>query len=373
MLLSSSKVFASLLALPSAVFAQPHCKLSPLDAEWPSTEEWAALNTSIQGALIKTAPAASSCYPGNPFGSTENCTIVKNYWSYAAYHSAWPESVDYSIYTNNSCVPPGVAGYTEGRGCSIGALPQYIVNATTEEQVAKAMQWASDRNIRMVVKGTGHDLSGRSTSASVMACACLQPHRGRCDHWSGNTWGSIYTAVHAIHRTVIGAEDATVGPGGLIQNGGHGLLSSHYGLASDQAVRGGGGGQFGVVTEFVLKTYPVPANVVTGSLSFYPNRLVKESELASWDAFVETARMIPDLMDSTIEPVWRRWAPDTGSYMNEGSAFSSTWKNDFYGENYDRLLAIKRKYDPNESLFIWSGVGSDTWTYDLRSGLLCRR
>jgi FAD/FMN-containing dehydrogenase len=92
---------------------------------------------------------------------------VEKYWSYAAYHSAWPESVDYSIYTNNSCVPPGVAGYTEGRGCSIGALPQYIVNATTEEQVAKAMRWASERDIRIVVKGTGHDLSGRYASLVI--------------------------------------------------------------------------------------------------------------------------------------------------------------------------------------------------------------
>jgi hypothetical protein len=167
MILSSFKIFTSFLALASAVRAKSHCKLSPLDAEWPSTEEWAALNASIQGTLIKTAPVASSCYPGNPFGSTENCTTVKNYWSYAAYHSAWPESVDYSIYTNNSCVPPGVPGYKEGRGCSIGALPQYIVNATTEEQVARAMQWASKRDIRIVVKGTGHDLSGRYASLVI--------------------------------------------------------------------------------------------------------------------------------------------------------------------------------------------------------------
>lgn len=95
-----------------------------------------------------------------------------------------------------------------------------------------------------------------------------------------------------MNRSVVGDDDATVGLRGLIQNGGHGLLSSHYSLALDQvyqvtvvtadgrrlvannvqntdifwAVRGAGGGQFGVVTEFVLKTYPVPANVVTGGV-----------------------------------------------------------------------------------------------------------
>jgi FAD/FMN-containing dehydrogenase len=40
-------------------------------------------------------------------------------------------------------------------------MPQYIVNATTEEQIATALNWAATRNIRVVVKGTGHDLNGR--------------------------------------------------------------------------------------------------------------------------------------------------------------------------------------------------------------------
>jgi FAD/FMN-containing dehydrogenase len=58
-------------------------------------------------------------------------------------------------------VPPGVSGYTRGKGCSIGGMPQYIVDASSEDQIAKAMAWASDRNLRIVIKSTGHDLSGR--------------------------------------------------------------------------------------------------------------------------------------------------------------------------------------------------------------------
>ncbi|KAJ5201330.1 uncharacterized protein N7498_005993 [Penicillium cinerascens] len=207
--------------------------------------------------------------------------------------------------------PPGAEGYTKDRGCSIGALPQYIVNATTDQQVATALRWATERNIRIVVKGTGHDLSGRSTGAySLSIWTHNFKHVEHQPKWllpdgsgtadvvicgSGNTWGSVYNAVHAMNRSVVGGEDATVGLGGLIQNGGHGLLSSHYGLASDQvyqvtvitadgrrlvanhkhnvdifwAVRGAGGGQFGVITEFVLKTHPVPTNVITGGFYFY--------------------------------------------------------------------------------------------------------
>lgn len=76
--------------------------------------------------------------------------------------------------------------------------------------------------------------------------------------------------------------------------------------------------------------------------------------------------------DANLEPVWRNWAPSMGSYMNVGNPFSSTWKYDLYGENYDQLLKIKRKYDPSGTFFVWSGVGSDMREYDLHSGLLCR-
>jgi FAD/FMN-containing dehydrogenase len=54
-----------------------------------------------------------------------------------------------------------VGSYSKAQGCKIGALPQYIVNTTQEADVAVAMKWAADRNIRIVVKGTGHDLNGR--------------------------------------------------------------------------------------------------------------------------------------------------------------------------------------------------------------------
>lgn len=72
------------------------------------------------------------------------------------------------------------------------------------------------------------------------------------------------------------------------------------------------------------------------------------------------------------EAVWRKWAPETEAYMNEANCFNSHWKRDFYGVYYDELLAVKRKYDPTESLYVISGVGIDEWEYDLDSGLLCR-
>ncbi|KAL4967031.1 putative isoamyl alcohol oxidase [Aspergillus stella-maris] len=589
-----------LIAAVVPALAARNCKSTPQDATWPTIVDWTALNKSIDGTLIKTSPAASSCYASNPFGSTTNCTDVTNHWSYAAYHASWPESIDYSIFTNHSCLPPGVDGYTKERGCHIGALPAYIVNATNEEQIATAIKWADERNIRVVVKGTGHDMNGRSTGANAISIWTHNlRHFTHNPIWripgtdgtadvailgSGRNWGSAYTAVHKVNRTLVGGEDASVGLGGLISNGGHGLLSSTYGLASDSvyqvtlvtpngtvlvandvqnsdifwAIRGAGGGQFGVITEFVIATHPMPKNVVAGGLTIYAT--TTSGANASWDALVEIASLVPDIMDNGLtgqmmaltgseasllglsnvsgvatsisltgfnmttaamnttinyltskiraathgrvtiiptapslntywastkpdpmasqssgasslissrllgrrelsdlphaerlaylqriltpatagegsmalfglqggpgtagtpeirqgsthpswrrayahfmtygapvnstadastaldtgiqwyedntEPIWREWAPDMGSYANEGNVFSTSWKKDFYGENYERLMGVKQRYDPNGSLFTWGGVGSDEWEYNLHDGSLCQR
>lgn len=152
-----------LLASPAAaaVLAGQKCRSTLSDASWPSTAEWASLNTSIDGRLLRTVPAASSCWPGNPFGSTIDCQEVTNGWGNGTWHSLQPESVDYPLFANNSCLPDEASGYSADRGCTIGGLAQYIVNATTEEHIATALKWASARNIRVTVKGTGHDLNAR--------------------------------------------------------------------------------------------------------------------------------------------------------------------------------------------------------------------
>lgn len=137
------------------------CKTTPSDIDWPIESAWAALNASIDGTLIKTLPPASSCYVGNPFNSTNSCESVGSDWGFAAWQAAQPEGIDYPIYGNNSCLPLNATGYIESRGCSIGASPQYVVNATTEQQIATALAWASRRNLRIVIKGTVHDMNGR--------------------------------------------------------------------------------------------------------------------------------------------------------------------------------------------------------------------
>ncbi|KAL3443960.1 hypothetical protein BJX65DRAFT_298018 [Aspergillus insuetus] len=52
---------------------------------------------------------------------------------------------------------------------------------------------------------------------------------------------------------------------------------------------------------------------------------------------------------------------EVGAYMNEGDWDQRDWQNVFYGENYERLLAIKDKYDPGHIFYGCTGVGSDCW------------
>lgn len=150
-------------ALAAAVqpTTEAHCKVTPNDAAWPCPEDWSSLNATIGGKLIKTHPAASSCYSGNPLDSPLTCDYVTEHWGFSSFHSDLPESVGYSVWANNSCIPPDATGYSESLGCSVGGYPQFVVNTTSAEDIAYSMKWAAERNIRIVVKGTGHELNGR--------------------------------------------------------------------------------------------------------------------------------------------------------------------------------------------------------------------
>lgn len=66
------------------------------------------------------------------------------------------------------------------------------------------------------------------------------------------------------------------------------------------ALRGGGPGQYGVVTEYVIKHYPAPSNVVFGSLAIKPRFDTNESHEASWKTAAAYLSHLPDLMDAQL-------------------------------------------------------------------------
>ncbi|KAJ3527205.1 hypothetical protein NM208_g10818 [Fusarium decemcellulare] len=63
--------------------------------------------------------------------------------------------------------------------------------------------------------------------------------------------------------------------------------------------------------------------------------------------------------------------PGSGTYMNEADFNQPNWQEVFYGKNWDRLAAIKKKWDPKSLLYNLKGVGSDAWRV-AADGRMCR-
>ena len=54
----------------------------------------------------------------------------------------------------------------------------------------------------------------------------------------------------------------------------------------------------------------------------------------------------------------------SGSYVSESDFFERSWQQSFWGSNYPRLAAVKKKYDPTGLFFVHHGVGSEEWSAD---------
>jgi FAD/FMN-containing dehydrogenase len=71
------------------------------------------------------------------------------------------------------------------------------------------------------------------------------------------------------------------------------------------------------------------------------------------------AHRIGKAMDELLKVV-----PDPGSYVSESDFFDRTWQRSFWGPNYPKLAAVKKKYDPEGLFFVHHGVGSEEWSPD---------
>jgi len=60
----------------------------------------------------------------------------------------------------------------------------------------------------------------------------------------------------------------------------------------------------------------------------------------------------------------RKIVPHPGSYVSESNYFNPTWQRAYWGDNYARLRAIKKRYDPDGLFCVHHGVGSEEWSAD---------
>lgn len=75
---------------------------------------------------------------------------------------------------------------------------------------------------------------------------------------------------------------------------------------------------------------------------------------------------------NTWQEKLRNITPGGGTYMNEATWDNPYWKEDYFGENYEALLAVKEKYDPEFLFWANAAVGSDVYWEVGDRGALCR-
>jgi len=268
-----ASVGASLLRTKFAVAAGSR-RVRPGMSGWPSAENWAGLGRAVQGRL---APVSLPV-----LGQAEAPKLLSN-----------------PFYLGDQPGLTQVSGWVDGWRSAPSA---YVVKAKDAADVAEAVRFARAHRLRLVVKGGGHSYLGGSNAPDSLLVwtramdaievhdafapsGCATAPTPAVSLGAGCLWLHAYAAVTTgAGRYVQGGGCTTVGVAGLVQGGGFGSFSKAYGLAAASlleaeivtadgktrivnacrepdlfwALKGGGGGTFGVVTRLTLRTHDLP-------------------------------------------------------------------------------------------------------------------
>jgi FAD/FMN-containing dehydrogenase len=243
---------------------------------WPTDADWASLKRTVDGRL---SPVALPDF---------NDPAVKKLLHDPFYIGDQPGLTQSS-------------GWLEGWQSAPSA---YVVAAANASDVAAAVRFARAHNVRLVIKGGGHSYLGASNAPDSLLVwtrpmNAITVHDAFTPQSSGSIpvpavsagagciWLHLYQAVTCdAGRYVQGGGCSTVGVPGLVQGGGFGSFSKAYGTVAASlleteivtadgqtrvvnevhepdlfwALKGGGGGTFGVVTRVTLATHELPEN-----------------------------------------------------------------------------------------------------------------
>ncbi|KAI1656418.1 FAD-binding domain-containing protein [Daldinia decipiens] len=244
----SAIAFGNVSAAASPNDDRPDCREYPGTPNWPLDEEWSRLNRSLGGALIKGIPPAAVCYDG-PYKDEAACAWLTWNVTFTRFYMNDPVTVFSEWPEGDTCHT--TFGQQTGENCTQGAFPVYVVNATTVRQIQIAVNFARNRNLRLVIKNTGHDFVGRSSGFGSLS---IWTHwlkdfeflpRYRIGAYNGRaarvgvgieSW-EMFAYMSRYNMTALVAGGYTVGAyGGWIAGGGHSALASKYGLGADQAL-----------------------------------------------------------------------------------------------------------------------------------------
>jgi FAD/FMN-containing dehydrogenase len=274
------------LAHGDALAGKPaYRRVRPLDAAWPNAASWATLNEAVAGSLSEVHALFGPCQAEPNGGSCVDAlnNIGNPYWI-----------GDQPAGTQNS-------GWLDAWTPSPSA---YALKARHAGDVAAGVSFAREHQLRLVVKGGGHSYQGTSNAPDSLLVWTRAMHQVRlhaafvgkgCEGriapvpavtaGAGAMWIDLYHAVTTQGgRYVQGGSCTTVGVAGLVQSGGFNSFSKGFGTAAAGlleaeivtadgqvrvvnecndadlfwAIKGGGGGTFGVVTRVTLRTHDLP-------------------------------------------------------------------------------------------------------------------
>jgi FAD/FMN-containing dehydrogenase len=207
-------------------------------------------------------------------------------------------------------VTPEDPAYEEARRVWNGMIdrhPALIVRSGTAHDVATALAFARENDLPVSVRGGAHSTPGFSTcdggiviDLGAMNKVEVDPEAQTARVQGGARWSDVDAATQEHGLAVTGGRVSTTGVGGLTLGSGSGWLERPYGVtceslraaevvtADGRIVRAaddenddllwalrGGGGNFGVVTEFTFDLHPV-GPILTGGMLAFPRPQARE-------------------------------------------------------------------------------------------------
>jgi len=236
--------------------------------------------------------------------------------------SAATLSINPAQSTHRRSLASGDHTYPEARTVWNGMVarnPGLIVRCATVGEVRAAVRAAHSANALTAVRCGGHSLAGHSTcdggvviDLSPMRSVAVHPENRRARFSGGCLLGDVDRATQAAGLVFPAGVVSQTGAAGLVLGGGYGWLTRGFGMSCDNveaftlvvadgsivraseaenpelfwALRGGGG-NFGVVTEFEVKLHPL-SSVLFGTAMCLGDDMTRV--LQYWRAFMPQAR-----------------------------------------------------------------------------------